>query len=615
MNDASPDSTPVPPARRLGRLVWLVPLGFVCAALVWGVVAWVGGRGAGDDGGGAVRPVSDRGTVVLVPSADSPVPYRWALYRDRRAVEAACEAAKTWGPVRVAPGRYYLGLRPYNIRCREVVFDAPVEAVAGQVTRVDVSARVGVRAPERLAPVYRWAILPTAGDRPVQYAERNWQAQIVPPGRYRIRVTQRSHHSRPVIWPGTVEARSGTCAWVSLNSSVRVMPTRDGQRLDWWKVVRARDGSVVQTAYRTWSAQVVPPGQYRVAVREARHCRLDVVLPGVIELKPGTHATVAVDSRLALSGPDDAPPPDRWLIYPEGGSKPVQIVARAWTAAIVPPGTYDVRVVQQAEAREVTVATDVRVLKDRTAEVRVAPRVGIAQSPGLRLPYEWVVYRVGSWEAVQVARRTWEPQYVAPGTYRVAVRQSADETPVLFPDRVTVSAGGTATVDVGSRLRPDVAPWVSRVPDEWRIVHADSRKLVKVVRARWGAQIVPPGRYRVEILASRDTGLWVVWPEAVAVRRGQESVLPLRSGLRAEADPDWPVPKRWEVLDPSARRVQKGIASWPTVLLPPGTYRVRVRWALDGNYRVLADGVVVRAGQVTRIEVRKAQIPGELFGR
>jgi len=613
MNDTATDPSPAREPRPRRRSVAWVLGGLVCAAAVWGVVTWVTSDSPADDDGARVTPVSGQGTVVLVPAPDSPVPYRWALYPSRRAVEAAATSDKSWGPVRVATGRYYLGLKPYNIRCREVVFPDPVEARAGEVTRVDVSARVGVRAPKGFGPVHQWSILPTDRDRPIQFAQRNWQAQIVPPGRYRIRVTQRRHHSRGVVWPGTVEARPGTCVWVDLQSSVAVVPTRDGRWIQQWQVRRAEDGTVVQTAYRTWSPQLIPPGRYRVAVRGSRHCRLDVVLPEVIELESGTHATVTVTTRLAVSAPDGAPLVDRWLVYPAGAREPIQIVERAWEEVIVPPGTYQVRVVQQADAREVPVATDVRVAKGGTTQVHLSTRLGIARTRGLRLPYEWLVYRAGDWDPVQVARRTWQAQYVPPGAYRVAVRQAPDETPVLFPEVVTLERGQVATTDVGSRLRPDVAPGVG-VPDRWRILDARTGKVVKVVHGRWGVQTVPPGRYRVEIRRSRDTGRVVAWPDTVEVRRGGETVLPLRSGLHVVADTNGPVPPRWQVVDASGGVVQWGLASWPTVLLPPGTYRVRVRWHAGADYHVLAEGVVVRADRMTSVAVRKGQIPGELFG-
>ena len=614
MTEPLPDEWDEPRRRRPVRLVSIV----VVAVVIGAVVVWhLVDRGGPDkdNGNGTGTPVSGQGTVRLVPAPDCPVPYRWRLYKDRvGATEPAAEVSKSWGPARVAPGRYYLGLKPHNIRCREVVFPKPVEATAGEVTRVDVSARIGVRAPEGFGPIHQWAILPAQGERPVQYAERSWQAQIVPPGRYRISLTQRSHRSMTVIWPGTVEAKPGACAWVDVCSSIRVAPTRDGRRLDWWKVVRADNGVVVQTAYRTWSAHLVPPGRYRIAVRESRRCRLDAVFPDVIDLKPDSHVQVAVDSRVALHGPDDAPPVHHWGVYRTGRPEPIQIVERAWGDTIVPPGTYEARVVQQPDAREVTVAHDVHVAMGQTAQVRVRTRLGIAQSDGLRLPYEWLVYRAGSWDPVQVARRTWQAQYLPPGRYRVAVRQSPDETPVLFPGEVELPAGETVTVQVGSRLRLD-APEDVRAPDRWRIVHAESGKLVKVVHATWDAQIVPPGRYRVVVQASKHTGLPVAWPDAVEVKPGTEAVLAVRSGLQVTADRKWPVPKRWKIVDAREQTVQKGIEGWPVELLPPGTYGVHVEWTVGAGYRVLVTGIVVKPRAMTPVPVRKDQVPGELFGK
>ena len=600
MGEPLPDEQDQPQARRAARPVLIVVLVvLVLLAGTWLVFHLAGPGGSGD--GGDVRPTSDRGTVLLVPAPDSPVPYRWRLYRDARgATEPAAEVSKGWGPASVKPGRYYLGLRPHNIRCREVVFPEPIEAVAGQVARVDVSARIGVRPPEGFGPIHQWAVLPVDDDRPIQYAERSWQPQIVPPGRYRVSLTQRSHRSMTVVWPGTVEAKPGACAWVDLRSSIRVAPTRDGRRIDWWKIVRADDGAVVQTAYRTWSAHLVPPGRYRIAVRESHRCRSDVAFPDVIELKPDRHVQVSIDSRVALDGPDDAPPLHQWAIYPKGEAKPIQTVERAWGDTIAPPGTYEVRVVQQPEARQVTIARDVRVVSGQTAEVRIGTRLGIAQSPGLRLPYEWLVYRVGDWEPVQVARRTWEAQYLPPGRYRVAVRQSPEQTPVLFPGEVELAKGKAVTVEVGSRLRLDVPPGIA-APDRWRITHAESGKLVQVVRGTWDAQVVPPGRYRVTILASKHTGLPVAWPDAVEVKPGTEAVLAVRSGLQVTADRKWPVPKRWKIVDAREQTVQKGIEGWPVELLPPGTYGVHVEWTLGAGYRALVTGIVVKARAMTRV--------------
>ena len=121
--------------------------------------------------------------------------------------------------------------------------------------------------------------------------------------------------------------------------------------------------------YYLFKTRPVPPGAYTLRLHYSRSPEPTVVANNV-KVSPGQVAAATVDSGIALK---KAPGVTGWNLNPSGQDKPVLQVRRRsdndyplWKAFAVPPGTYDLYVLQKGMTEPLPVGEGIAVEKGKT---------------------------------------------------------------------------------------------------------------------------------------------------------------------------------------------------------------------------------------------------------
>jgi hypothetical protein len=107
---------------------------------------------------------------------------------------------------------------------------------------------------------------------------------------------------------------------------------------------------------------------------------------------------------------------------------------------------------------------------------------------------------------------------VPPGEYQVVIQPvQYYSQPAIWPQKIQVQAGQTATFTVSSGVRMIGPPGAS--PDfEFQFLN-DQKHVAQVGQKTWNTQVLPPGTYSLQI--RRQFGQWKTVAEQVQVKEGQ----------------------------------------------------------------------------------------------
>jgi uncharacterized protein YbdZ (MbtH family) len=165
------------------------------------------------------------------------------------------------------------------------------------------------------------------------------------------------------------------------------------------------------------------------------------------------------------------------------------------------------------------------------------------------------------------------------GEYQVASSGMGTERQwVLWPQKIQVRPGQQATFVMDSGLRLDMPQDLGTKLWRWQVVR--SGRLDQVVQELEAGQritILPAGEYQVASSGMGTERQWVLWPQKIQVRPGQQATFVMDSGLRLDMPQDlgtklW----RWEVVRSGRldQVVQELEADQRITILPPGEYQI-----------------------------------------
>jgi hypothetical protein len=287
--------------------------------------------------------------IALEGRAGSKPPWRWyAVPADAQSTgEAAQYACGSWGPVLVPPGSYDVWIRPDPTASIDERIMTGVIVKAGSISRAAVTTGVRVVGPEALLSPWRVSLV--EADTGVEVQRRSGYGFLPAPiGSYRLVVTPVEGRSNPVRLPPLVEVQKGIIeARIAFGAIIEAPPGLEAPWRIWLTTWDSKGGDEhqVQYAVESWGPLLAPPGTYRLHILPHRQTSIPVASKSPLRVTgKGLDRVRLVDHFGVLDIPAEAAKakPWRWIITDSATGEPVQIKAGAWSAQLVPHGTYDV---------------------------------------------------------------------------------------------------------------------------------------------------------------------------------------------------------------------------------------------------------------------------------
>lgn len=234
-------------------------------------------------------------------------------------------------------------------------------------------------------PPFLCRILDAETGDEVQRMNNGRLAGPLPPGKYRLALTRYENEGVEVVFPQVFDLGADSRQdHVKLRTAVELDVPRNAGPIDRWELVRADSpDAIVQWHFGRHQVMLVPPGEYRVAIRPTQDSEERIVLDSTIALGADQHRVVRLGSGLRLEMPDGIAPITSWAIVRV--DKPTEIVQAFEAAdrlALVQPGDYHVAFVQSDG--EAVVWPQVAEVRDGTFAVLRIPASFFVPSADLR---------------------------------------------------------------------------------------------------------------------------------------------------------------------------------------------------------------------------------------
>jgi hypothetical protein len=197
---------------------------------------------------------------------------------------------------------------------------------------------------------------------------------------------------------------------------------------------------------------------------------------------------------------------------------------------------------------------------------------------------------------------------VPSGNYRLAVRlYDYEGQEILYPEPIRHEQGQHQEVALKTSIvlanGDGFAPiW------QWEAVRADHPdQVVERLPGHRPIMFLPPGAYRIVLHPTPwdNNGGRLVWPQTVRLEQNQRATLRLNSGIELVVGERYEPISKWEALtaDSAQTFVQWHAGDRPTMLLPPGRYRIAIHptaWDNNGGRLVWTDVVEVLPDRLAR---------------
>jgi hypothetical protein len=358
----------------------------------------------------------------------------------------------------------------------------------------------------------------------------------LPAGRYRVALTRFYNEGKEVTFPQVIEHREDEPLQTSLRTALEIVTDPAAGRLWRWEVVRAdAPDAVVQWHFGSHPVMLLPPGDYRVALRPTTRDETSqrLVWPKAIALKENEHAVLQLDSGLTLALPADA---DLWAWKAARADSPGK--ALQWHRAdratmLLPPGEYQATLLptqfEHQGGKPMVWPVPLRV------EPGKFTRLEASSSIRLELPEEAVP--LASWhvardaapdEIVQWHKGSQRAMLLPPGTYRVGWRPRLNpvQPRVTWPEAVKLKEGQRLVVRPDSGLRL-VGPAGSKPPAWFRIMERATKQTLLEGYGTWAVHVIPPGVYAVDVRAGNFPMPWRPAAAEVRVEKGRIAKIPV----------------------------------------------------------------------------------------
>jgi hypothetical protein len=166
------------------------------------------------------------------------------------------------------PGKYQIAVEPIHFGSERLVWPKEIEVKENQQKTIQLNSGIRIDLPKDSGPLHRWeAIVVAKPDQVVQWHGDKQRTMVLPPGEYQVTIQPTPFTSERLVWPQKIQVEEGKYAAFKLDSGIRFLGPVDAKPEFDFQLIDLEKKKVVQRGSRTWAAQLLPAGNYRVEIR------------------------------------------------------------------------------------------------------------------------------------------------------------------------------------------------------------------------------------------------------------------------------------------------------------------------------------------------------------
>ncbi|WP_299479906.1 VWA domain-containing protein [uncultured Roseibium sp.] len=291
----------------------------------------------------------------------------------------------------------------------------------------------------------------------------------------------------------------------------------------YWKITNPETADEV--AKVTEDSVTTMPGAYQLVWRHLEHGAQEVTLPEVVSVAPGQTTEVAIDTGLKLVPPTGTGKPYYWQLLSndtdlEHGFRKREPAAWywVWDAVPVPAGDYTLIVRQSEHDHSEVNLGKVSLEKGKLTEVPLDQGLNLAWNDD----WDQIYYlKITDAAGVETKFDSRGPVFLAPGTYKVALRLSEHNHSEAEFGTITVPEQGFVDAKLTSGIK-----FETEIPGEIKVTakNLDNGQEAQISWSAsssnpWPPMPLGPGRYQVDMQIKGSAPMTIV-PE-VTIQAGQ----------------------------------------------------------------------------------------------
>jgi len=396
-----------------------------------------------------------------------------------------------------------------------------------------------------------------------------------------------------------------------------VRPSDDPDPVSFVRVIDAQSGRETAQIKNGRLKGMVPTGNYRLAVRLFEYDGQEILYPEPIHHEQGQHQDVSLTTSIVLANGDGFAPLSQWEAV--RAEHPKQVVERLpgnRTIMFLPPGEY--RFVLHPTAWDnnggpLAWPQTVRLDQDRRATLRLSSGIELVVGERYEPISKWEALTADSAQTlVQWHSGDRRTMLLPPGRYRIAIHPTAwdnNSQRLVWTDVVEVLPDRLARAALNSGIELDANAYSQHPLSKWEVVEASApEKLVQWQSGDRSTMLVPPGDYRIVIHPTawdNDSGR-LVWPQTVHVAENKRELVHVASRIQLVVPKRYGSIAKWEAVsaDAAQKVVQWQAGDLPTMLVPPGRYRIAIHpswWDNNAQRLIWPAELTVAEGKPTSV--------------
>ncbi|MBI4583751.1 MAG: hypothetical protein HY717_06985 [Planctomycetes bacterium] len=366
--------------------------------------------------------------------------------------------------------------------------------------------KVVVKALDSPEPPFLCRFLEAGSGKEAARMERGRLLGPLPPGRYRLAITPFQYEGKEVLFPGVLEHRAEEELRLAFRTAIQIEKSEEAGRLWRWEAVKPdRPEEAVQWQQGEHPLMLLPPGEYRIAVQPAQYASGRTVLSEKIAVEEGQVRVVPLTSGIKLDMPAASGPLFHWeAVDPGNPGKALQWQKGDLKAMVLSPGAYQVAIQpSQYGSGRLVLAEKIEVMPDALHVLKLRSGIKIEMPKEAGQLFQWEAVEAGKpHQRVQWQNGDLNAMVLSPGAYQVAIQptQYSSER-LVWPEKLAVQDDQFTVLNLQSGIRL-AGPEGAKPEFECRFLDAETRRLVQSARSTWNVQLLPPGRYRVEVRKS-----------------------------------------------------------------------------------------------------------------
>ncbi len=395
---------------------------------------------------------------------------------------------------------------------------------SANLTKKGEAGKTVVSALDSPEPPYLCRFLEARNGEETARMERGRLSGPLPPGRYRLALTPFQYEGKEVLFPEVLEHRAAEELRLSFRTAVKIDKSEEAGPLWRWEAVKPdQPDEAVQWHQGGHPLMLLPPGEYRIAVQPSQYTSGRTVLPEKIAVKNGEVEIIKLRSGIKLDMPEESGPLFQWEAVEAGSpEKSVQWQKGDLRTMVLSPGAYQVAIQpSQYGSGRLVLAEKIEVKPEAFYTLKLRSGIKIEMPKEAGQLFQWEAVDPGSpGKALQWQKGDLKSMVLSPGTYQVAI-QPAQYTSerLLWPEKLAVQDDQIMVLKLESGLRL-AGPEGAKPEFECRFLDVDTKHLVQSARPTWSVQLLPPGRYLVEVRKSSATP-WKPAGDPVQVEAGK----------------------------------------------------------------------------------------------